>query len=369
MKSRYQLQWPVDLALWEARRVLMLDDSDFVAGMQLFLSEACADGTAAADFRAAAGLSTDGWPVQPANMDAARLWAEQFVRERSRLSAHVTPTYFAERHGHIAAFAEPREHLAMAFATVLSDMQDHGYFPLALPRDCVDNPVSWSHVSEQVRHAIHLPFEWDGVRESARDWDEPTLYSLMEYFHDAAQRPRSEGYFHSYAGCGPHYADHNAESGAAVYRWRVNALLERYSVNMRMGKAGEERGRLVAKVGRDIDARADDRASQGVGNAADEVALAIRTYRQRGASAAQKRSALALLAGDLEHRRDRVKVVLGKDEGDLFRIANNFGIRHKRSGQQMEYGDEFLDYLFTVFLGAVLLMEQLERKDNEETGF
>lgn len=35
----------------------------------------------------------------------------------------------------------------------------------------------------------------------------------------------------------------------------------------------------------------------------------------------------------------------------------------------MEYGDEFLDYLFTVFLGAVLLMEQLERKDNEETGF
>lgn len=366
MTSRYQLVWPVDLTVWEARRVLALDDSAFPGAMLHLLSEAGADGTAAADFGLTLAKSSDPWVEQSTKLDDARRWAEQFVRQRSRLSPYVAPTYFAERHGHVASHAEPREHLAMAFASMLSDMQDHGYFPGALPRECVDAPVSWSHVSEQVRHAIHLPFEWDGDRETARDWDELTLYSLMEYFHDGAQRPRSEGHFHSFSGCGPHYADHNAESGAAVYRWRVNALLERYSVSMRMGKAGDERGRLVARMGRDLDERADDRASQGADSPADEVALAIRTYRQRGASAAQKRSALALLAGELERRREVVKVVLGKDEDDLFRIANNFGIRHKRNGQQTDYGDAFLDYLFTVFLGAVLLMEQLEReRDND----
>ncbi|MBT2485941.1 MULTISPECIES: hypothetical protein [unclassified Microbacterium] len=367
MKSRYQLLWPVDLALWEVRRVLSLDDSDFPTAMLHLLSEVCADGTAATDFRAAVNLPTDIWASPSPKLDEGRRWVEQFVRERNRLSPYVAPTYFAERNGHIAAYSEPREHLAMAFATLLSDLQDHGYFPVALPRECVDEPVSWSQVSEEVRHAIHLPFEWDGTREAARDWDDPTLYSLMEYFHDAAQRPRSEGHVHSFAGCGPHYADHNAESGTAVYRWRVNALLERYSVNMRMGKAGDERGRLVAKLGGDLDTRADDRASRGAENPKDEVAQAIRTYRQRGASAVQKRSALALLAGELEHRRERVKVVLGKDEDDLFRIANKFGIRHKRADQQMDYGDEFLDYLFTVFLGAVLLMEQLERGSDGKT--
>lgn len=98
--------------------------------------------------------------------------------------------------------------------------------------------MDWGWVSEQARHAIHLPFEWDGSRDAARDWDEPTLYSLMEYFHDAAQRPRSPGYVHHFAGCGPHYAEHNSESGALVYRWRANALLDRYGVGMRLGKAG-----------------------------------------------------------------------------------------------------------------------------------
>lgn len=366
MKSRYQLLWPVELALWEAQRVLSLDDSGFPDAMLHLLSEAFADVTAANDFRVAAQLSTDGWSPTPINVEAGRRWGEQLVQERDRLAPYVAPTYFAERHGHIADIAEPREHLAMAYATMLTDMQDHGYFPVALPRHCVDEYVSWSHVSEQVRHAIHLPFEWDGERESARGWDDPSLYSLMEYFHDAAQRPRSEGHVHGFAGCGPHYAEHNAESGGAVYRWRVNALLERYGVSMRMGKSGPERGRLVITLGIDLDSRADQRAHDGRDDSKDEVAHAIRTYRQRGASSVQRRSALALLAGELERRREQVKVVLGKDEDDLFRIANNYGIRHRRAGQQTDYGDAFLDYLFAVFLAAVLLMESLEGSTSEE---
>lgn len=368
MTSRYQLLWPIELFAWEAQRVLALDDSLFAEAMAHLISEAFADATALSEFQSALQVPTDIWDPRDLVLKQGRAWVERLIADRSRLAPYVAPTYFAERHGHTGMLMEPIEHLAMAYAGLLVELQDRGYFPSALPRDCVDDAIDWGQVSERARHAIHLQFEWDGTRESAREWDEPTLYSLMEYFHDTAQRPRTPGHIHSYGGCGPHYAEHNAQSGALVYRWRVNALLERYAVSMRMGRAGDERGRLVVRLGADIDARADERALAGADDQSDEVALAIRTFRQRGASAAQKRSALSLLAGELEHRRDRVKAHLGKDERDLFLIANNFGIRHRRSGQQTEFGDEFLDYLFTVFLGAVLLMEQLERRGAPVSG-
>lgn len=130
-----------------------------------------------------------------------------------------------------------------------------------------------------------------------------------------------------------------------------------------LGRAGEERGRLIHRFGNPIDDSADARAAEGWGNPDDEVAHAIRDFRERGASSTQKRQALALLAGALELRRGRAKVVLGKDEDDLFKIANNFGIRHRNDRQRTAYGDEFLDYLFGTFLSSVTLLEALERRD------
>lgn len=360
--SRYQLVWPVELFVWEAQRVLSLDDGLLVDAVDHLLTEAFLDATALSDWRSAVEEATSVWGPQDVVLAKKRAWLKGLLSDGKRLAPYIAPTYFAERHGHTGGQSEPHVNLAMAFATLLTDLQDHGYFPQALPKDCVDEAVDWGWVSEQARHAIHLPFEWDGSRDASRDWDEPTLYSLMEYFHDAAQRPRSPGHVHHFAGCGPHYAEHNSESGALVYRWRANALLDRYGVGMRLGKTGAERGRVVVRFGGDIDRRADERASRGADDPADEVALAVRTFRQRGASSAQKRSALTLLAGELEHRRQRLKVVLKEDEDALFKIANRFGIRHKRSGQQTDYGEEFLDYIFAIYLDSVMLMERLERR-------
>ncbi|WP_167132524.1 hypothetical protein [Paramicrobacterium chengjingii] len=76
----------------------------------------------------------------------------------------------------------------------------------------------------------------------------------------------------------------------------------------------------------------------------------------------QRRQALALLANALESRRRDAKLVLGKDESDLFNIANNFGIRHRNDQQRMAYGDEFLDYMFATMLAGVTLLEELEQR-------
>lgn len=52
-----------------------------------------------------------------------------------------------------------------------------------------------------------------------------------------------------------------------------------------------------------------------------------------------------------------MKGVLTKDESDLFYLANKFGIRHRRNDQRTDCGEEFLDYIFSAFLSAILLME------------
>lgn len=360
--ARYRLVWPRELFLWEGRRVNALpDDLVFPATAQL-LREAFQDDAVSSAYLNGAADQYAEWAT-PEDIKSARGWLDALMADKARLIPYVPPRYYAEREGHTSAPDDSYQSLGVQFAELLRGMQDHGYFPVALPRDCVDAGTDWDEVSVSVSRAIHMPFEWYGNPQAAIGWNEPLIYSLMEYFHDQAQRPRTPGTFHTFGGCGPHYADHSAESGGAVYRWRVNDLLDRHRVGLNLGKTGDERGRLVHRFGTPLDDAADQRAAQGAGDPGDEVAHAIRDFRERGASATQKRSALALLYGALEHRRAQAKIVLGKDEDDLFKIANNFGLRHRNDRQRMDYGDEFLDYMFSAYLSAVTLMEALERRE------
>jgi hypothetical protein len=85
-----------------------------------------------------------------------------------------------------------------------------------------------------------------------------------------------------------------------------------------------------------------------------------RTIRGRGATTEDKRSACVALAGVLERRRALLKEELfKKDEGALFQIANEFGLRHRAAGQKGDYDPVFLDWVFWWFLGTVELTDRL----------
>lgn len=360
--ARYALVWPRELFDWEARRVVQLPDEVILDAIGHLLREAFQDSAVLDTYTHESGANAGPWASE-AEYDRARAWLRSLLANESKLMPYVPPRYFAQREGHSSfSEAEPIKLLALAFAELLLELQDLGYFPESLPRDCVDNRTSWEYVSSRAARAIHLPFDWDGEARDALTWDESSLYSLIEYFHDGAQRPRTMGFFHDYGGCGNHYAEHSAESGGVVYRWRVNTLLETYGVELRLGTRGDERGRLTRHFGTALDAAANSRVTAGVDNAEDEVAHAIRMFRERGATVIQRRQSLALLAGALEARRKDAKLVLGKDESDLFNIANNFGIRHRNDQQRVAYGDEFLDYMFATMLAAVTLLEELEQR-------
>jgi hypothetical protein len=278
------------------------------------------------------------------------------------------PVYFAERQGLVADGAgDNAVRFASGFVALIGELQEHGYFPRALPRECVDDETDYNEVSRRIKRMTKLDVAWPPMN-GGEDLSESTVLTLIEYFHDQAQRPRVVERDHSFGGCGPHFGRHNRESGGVVYRWRANELLAAYNVRYRLGSSGEEKGRLIRLTGTPVDELAD-RQMQRRGGQADEVTHAIREFRRRGASVPEKRSAIRALSHALEPRRKEIGVLLTKkDESDLFQIVNAFSIRHNREGQRADYGEEFLDWTFWMHLATVELLDQLDRRTRKDSG-
>lgn len=361
--AAYSLAWPRDLFVWEARRVLSLGPSDLSGAISLLLTEAFEDADVASAFGAFTGASLGSFEslLMPI---AARRWLDDLLRDESRLLPHVAPVYWAERQGDSSSMpSEAKLSFAYEFIELLCDFQEADYFPRALPRDCVDDPVDTKEITRRIRAATKQAIDWPIHASNADALPQSALFSLVEFFNDQAQRPRVIETIHTYADCGPHYGSHNRQSGGAVYRWRVNALLQSHSVGLKLASTGTERGRLVRHFDSALDDLADAQMRQRTDDPHDEVAHAVRGFRERGASLPQKRAALALLAGMLELRRLAIRDRISKpDESDLFKIANNFAIRHRNDAQKTDYGEEFLDWIFWSYLSMIDLVDGIERR-------
>lgn len=356
----YALTWPPALFKWEAQRLIHLPDDEVEAAVFLLLAEAYHDRDVAVRYRQDVGAAA-GYFASSAVPMHARSWLLTLLDDKARLRPWVPPRYWAERNGHAGGQSQgPARPFADDVVRLISRFQDEGYFPKALPKDCVDSPTEYEWVSEMIHEATHLDIKWPPTEAALAFMKEPEVLTLIEYFHDHAQRPRTAS-LHDYGDCGLHYYNPDRAAGGAVYRWRTNELLERHDMPLRLGSKGAERGRLVRHFGSGLDALAEAQVTEEA-DAPTPTAEAVRMYRERDASLPQKRSALNLLAGELEVRRRAVKTVLKEDESALFNIANNFAIRHQRAGQRDDYGVEYLDWVFWSFLAAVDLMTRLERR-------
>jgi hypothetical protein len=186
---------------------------------------------------------------------------------------------------------------------------------------------------------------------------------VVEVLHDQAARPRT-GHVHAYNGCGWHYMAFSHETGQAVYRWRIDLVLDRSDLGLRLADEGEDAGRLVAVTDPARMELAASMAERTDPETGDVVRHAIALHRGRTASEHDKRSAVVALAGVLEERRVLLKAeLISKDEGALFQIANQFAIRHRRDDQRPNYDPAFLDWLFWWYLATIDLTDRiLERR-------
>lgn len=357
--SSHTLAWPRLLFDWEAARVVALDDQTVVGAIELLVREALVGDEAVDDLREATKTHQDFLTDTPAIL--GRRWLEEVRKDAARLVPRREPVYYAERQGLVYGDAfEGLTRLVDGVAALLGDMQEHGYFPAALPRDCTDEETDFDAVSRKLRSATKLPIDWP-LNRSDEEIPEEALFTLIEYFHDQAQRPRVVEREHRY--CGPHYGRHNGESGGVVYRWRINGLLAEHELDYRLGTTGKEKGRLVRSFNSPIDDLADRQIAQREAQPQDGVAHAIREFRSRDAGLTQKRSAIRSISHALEPRRkDVAKLLTKRDESDLFSIVNGFAIRHNRENQRDDFGEEFLDWIFWMHLVTIELLEKLDAR-------
>jgi len=95
-------------------------------------------------------------------------------------------------------------------------------------------------------------------------------------------------------------------------------------------------------------------------------------FRDLDASDEDQRLALEQLAGVLERLKTAgglKRALKGKDESDLFKIANRYAIRHDNQDQLAEYGSAFREWIFHLYLAAIrLTFRVLEDAEPEGDG-
>jgi len=199
-------------------------------------------------------------------------------------------------------------------------------------------------------------------------WSESDLCDFIEVFHDLAARP-TRGWIHGFAGCGFHPTRYSRKSGQALYRWRVNALLETTTLELRLAEDGEDIGQMIRAPSVDGGRITHDAVESSFGEHALEVSHAVALFRSRTSSRSDQRSAIVALAGVLEQRRQLLaSELLSKDEGALFEIANKFDLRHRNDNQRTDYDGAFLEWIFYWYLATVhltnriLLQQHVERE-------
>jgi hypothetical protein len=290
----------------------------------------------------------------------ARTWLAQLSEELDRLPSELQPKpHWSQRQtGSTPQLRPSLQTVVRRVRTAISDLERRHFFAEVLGYECVDDrSESTTDIVEQLDRRIgkgHL----DKLPDE--DWSVDDLFDVVEVYHDLAARP-SDGYHHNYMGCGFHPTAYSRAAGRAIYIWTINEILKRSDLQHQLATTGEDAGRLV----RATDEGSEELILTALQQSADlhdsEVPHAIALFRARNAGRDEKRSAIVVLAGILEGRREYVKSVLTrKDEGVLFTIANEFDLRHRKPSQLSEYSDPFLDWIFSWYLATVQLIRDLD---------
>ena len=94
------------------------------------------------------------------------------------------------------------------------------------------------------------------------------------------------------------------------------------------------------------------------------IEAARRKFRRYRSSLDERRDAIRDLADVLESLRPKMKgILMSKDEGDIFNLANNFGIRHHNELQKVQYDKAiWYSWLFYYYLATIHAVLRLVAK-------
>lgn len=253
------------------------------------------------------------------------------------------------------------EGVTRRFGELVQDLTRLGYLAWAVGQECVDG--DWdgqlgADPAQEVHRLLGRSQLWP-VTAYCGDYSLDDLCDVVEFLADHVRRPMTS-HVHSYGGCGLHFEDFDPVTGLRLYRWRVNTLLGQSSLALVLdgeGRLEETAPEAVEDLVTEVRARTTTVHAAD----ADEISHALSRFRHRGAGALDRRHAVIALAGVLERRRALVKQeLLRKDEGALFQLANEFGVRHQNANQRTGYDEQlYLEWIFYWYLATINLTDRI----------
>lgn len=238
--------------------------------------------------------------------------------------------------------------------------ESQGYFSEFFGIFCVDDGPTTGKAGQDISafidQKLYWPDQWPLLRTFEQGLDEEHLFTYVEFLFDLVSKP-TEGWFHSYGGCGNHWSAWDKKAGQDEWRAEINSYLRHYGEGFELTEVGE-----VQRIGRDglheLMVEAVECSKELPVQA--KIAAAVRKYRLAKSTREERVEAVRDLVDLLEfHRRSVKEKLRGKDEDALYNIANNFAIRHYREDQKFDYDGEMLTWVFHMYLSTLWLVLDL----------
>jgi len=244
--------------------------------------------------------------------------------------------YYSARRSGSQAMRLDLDTLKTLFDSVYSHLQTNGFFDEAFGSFCVDagdiDGTIGSNVEAYVLFKLMKKNIWP-IHEKLEAYNEADLFDVIEFLFDHVSEPQQKDY-HSWNNCGYHYSDFDKAKGQQEYRNRINPLLARYGEGYELTDKGE----LMVGAPQGVQYLLRAQLPTKDATVTEKVHIAVEKFRRYGSSMDERQSAVRDLADVLEWLRPQIKeTLLRADEQELFKLANNFGIRHLRQDQKLDY--------------------------------
>jgi hypothetical protein len=254
------------------------------------------------------------------------------------------------------------EELRNLFMRLYSQLHRDGYFDEVLGYSCVDAGYVRGKVPDieyEILVKLRKKSLWP-IEIQCQQYQEDDLFDVIEFLYDYVSKP-IDGTYHSWNDCGMHWDTFNKAEGQKEFGEKVNELLTLYKHPFMLSETGE----ILHKPEKGFERMFEADIPSSDENVYARVETAITRFRRHGASLDDRRQAVRDLADVLEYLRPQLKTLLNnKDEGDLFNIANNFGIRHHNDKQKTNYDAAiWLSWMFYFYLSTIhVVLRKLEKE-------
>jgi len=247
--------------------------------------------------------------------------------------------------------------LKRGFLNVYKSFKARFYFQQAYGYDCTDQGFVSGLMGEDIEvfflTKLRKPNLWP-IETKIEGYSEDDLFDVIELLYDFVSKPL-EGYYHPWNNCGWHYSTFDKITGQLEFRSELNPFLNGYLEAYELSLNGQ----ILLLGGPGLkELLATEIPVHDSKNVDGKIKSAVLKFRRHRATVEDKRESVRTLADVLEFLRPEIKKLpLTKDEGDIFNIANNFGIRHHNTSQKTEYDqDVYLEWIFYSYLSTIHLV-------------